>query len=364
MDHSQISRPVSLVDVEFTVTSGGGTITIVGGGPVSSAVQKTAETGRISLPWALGPTAGAQTVTARIVGGASSAVVVFTATASAAAGSLVLSPDGAQLIPGERATFTAARTDGAGVPLTNPTFEFSTLDPGLIRIDGYSGGSVTVAAVAVGSARLVAMSSGKGDTVVVRVNAAPPAAVASITLTPETATVAIGGTQPLTAITRDAQNNVLTGRAITYSSSSNAVATVSTTGVVTAVAAGTADVTATSEGRTATSRITVPASACAAGAVCTVTISTNLDATSVRVGHTLLFQAILHDAAGTQITTGATVSYATSNGGVATVTAVPQGTPGFPAGYFANIGGVATGQVTITVTANGRSASKVITVVP
>ncbi|MBK8650086.1 MAG: Ig-like domain-containing protein, partial [Gemmatimonadetes bacterium] len=56
-----------------------------------------------------------------------------------------------------------------------------------------------------------------------------------------------------TATVRDAQGNVLTGRPVTWSSSTPAVATVSTTGLITAVAPGTVTVAATSEGVSGTS---------------------------------------------------------------------------------------------------------------
>ena len=87
----------------------------------------------------------------------------------------------------------------------------------------------------------------------------PPAAVASISVSPSTATLNAGATSQLTATTRDASNNVLTGRTITWVSANTAVATVSATGLVTAKAAGTAQVTATSEGKSASASITVNA---------------------------------------------------------------------------------------------------------
>jgi len=84
--------------------------------------------------------------------------------------------------------------------------------------------------------------------------------VATVTIAPTSATVTVGGTQQLTATTRDASGNVLTGRTVTWTSSNTGVATVSTTGLVTAVAAGSATISATSEGRSGTAAITVQAS--------------------------------------------------------------------------------------------------------
>jgi uncharacterized protein YjdB len=61
----------------------------------------------------------------------------------------------------------------------------------------------------------------------------------------------------LTATPRDANNNVLTGRAVTWSSSNTNVATVSASGEVTGKNSGTAVITATIGGVSGTSTVTV-----------------------------------------------------------------------------------------------------------
>jgi len=63
----------------------------------------------------------------------------------------------------------------------------------------------------------------------------------------------------LTATPKDAQGNVLTGRTVTWSSNATSIATVSTTGLVSGKAAGSATITGTSEGKSGTSAITVTA---------------------------------------------------------------------------------------------------------
>jgi uncharacterized protein YjdB len=84
-----------------------------------------------------------------------------------------------------------------------------------------------------------------------------PAPVATVSVSPGTVTLAIGQTGQLTTVTRDATGSALTGRAITWTSSSSATASVSSIGLVTAVAIGSAAITATSEGQTASAAITV-----------------------------------------------------------------------------------------------------------
>ncbi len=87
--------------------------------------------------------------------------------------------------------------------------------------------------------------------------AGPPAPVASIEVTPQTAPVPVGTTRQLTAITRDSAGGELTGRSVIWSSSDPAVATVSGSGLVTGMSLGPATITATSEGRDGTAAVTV-----------------------------------------------------------------------------------------------------------
>jgi Big-like domain-containing protein len=83
--------------------------------------------------------------------------------------------------------------------------------------------------------------------------------VASVSVSPPSATLSLGATQQLSAVTKDSAGNTLTGRVVTWSSSNPTVATVSVSGLGTAIAAGSATITATSEGKNGTSAITVQA---------------------------------------------------------------------------------------------------------
>jgi len=74
-----------------------------------------------------------------------------------------------------------------------------------------------------------------------------PAAVASIDVAPQNATVAVGGTQQYAATPRDASGNALTGRTVTWSLQTGGVANISSAGLLTAIAPGSAVVVATSE---------------------------------------------------------------------------------------------------------------------
>jgi len=134
---------------------------------------------------------------------------------------------------------------------------WSSANSSIASVNSSSG---LVTAVAAGTTQITATSEGKtgSSTITVPAPPPPPVPVASVSVSPSSATVAIGSTQQLSATTRDANNNILTGRAVTWSSANTGVATVNSSGRVTAVAVGSAQITATSEGQSGSSTITVP----------------------------------------------------------------------------------------------------------
>src|SRR5437016_448341 len=111
-----------------------------------------------------------------------------------------------------------------------------------------------------GNFKIVASShpGDKRDTATVTVSC--PVPVASVTVTPASASVPVGQTVQLTATPRDANGNALSGRTITWLSDNTTVASVSPSGLVTGNVAGSATITATSEGQSGNSVVTVPAS--------------------------------------------------------------------------------------------------------
>ena len=98
--------------------------------------------------------------------------------------------------------------------------------------------------------------------------------VATVAVELGSAALAVGQTAQATAVLKDAAGNVLTGRAVTWASSAPAVASVSASGLVAALAAGSATITAASEGMSAGAALTVTApvtSPPSGGASCGVT---------------------------------------------------------------------------------------------
>jgi len=145
---------------------------------------------------------------------------------------------------------TATLRDVANTILTGRPVTWTSSNPAVATVSGV--GLVTT--LTVGSTTITGTSEGRSGSAVLTVTAVP---VASVSVSLAATSVTVGGTTQATAITRDAANAILTGRSITWSSSNSAVALVSATGVVTAIGAGTATITATAETKSGTAVVTV-----------------------------------------------------------------------------------------------------------
>src|SRR5437667_367788 len=137
---------------------------------------------------------------------------------------------------------------------------------------------------------------GSTDTAVVTVTPVP---VSAVTINPASASVLVGQTAQLAATTFDSAGNVLTGR------------TVNGSGLVRASAAGSATITATSEGQSGTASISV-------SNVPVTSVAVSPATASLTVGGTQQLIATPKDANGNPLT-GRTISWTSSNSGVATV---------------------------------------------
>jgi uncharacterized protein YjdB len=186
-------------------------------------------------------------------------------------------------------------------------------------------------------------ASGKSATAtaVVTATAAP---VASVVVLPGAATTSVGGTTQFLAIPLDASGTALGGRVVTWASSNSAIATVDASGVATGVAAGSATITATSEGQSGNATLTV-----SAVTVPVASVSVSPASASVAAGQTVQLTATPKDANGNALT-GRTITWGSGTTSVATVSASGLVT------------GVAAGSATITATSEGKSGSSAITV--
>src|SRR5207302_921011 len=148
---------------------------------------------------------------------------------------------------------TGTPRDAGGTPLSGRTVTWSSSNTAVATVSN----SGLVSGVTPGTATITAASEGKSGTSTITVTPVP---VASVEVTPATASVQAGQTVQLTATPKDANGAPLSGRTVTWSSSNTAVATVSNSGLVSGVTPGTATITATSEGKSGTSAITVTSS--------------------------------------------------------------------------------------------------------
>lgn len=156
----------------------------------------------------------------------------------------------ATVIAGQSTTASATARDAQGNTIGGKTAAWSTSNTGIATVSA----SGQVSGVAVGTAEIIATIDGKTGQATVTVTPVPVAAVA---VTLNAASITVGQTTQAAAVTRDAQGNALAGRAVAWSSSNTSVATVSTNGLVTGVAAGTANIVATSEGQSGQAALTV-----------------------------------------------------------------------------------------------------------
>ena len=172
------------------------------------------------------------------------------ASAPVAVTGVTLNETSASIVVGTTETLTAiVAPDNA----TNKNVTWTSSDEGVATVaDG------VVTAVAAGTATITATTVEGGFSATCTVTVTP-VAVTGVTLNKTSASIVAGTTETLTATV--APDNA-TNKNVTWTSSNTSVATVDDAGVVTAVAAGTATITVTTEdgGKTATCEVTVPCS--------------------------------------------------------------------------------------------------------
>jgi uncharacterized protein YjdB len=282
---------------------------------------------------------GSAAVTAEF-GGARASVSVNVAVAPVA--TVTLSPASASLPEGVSVALRAQLADVAGKELTGRPVAWASSDRAVATVSGDG----QVQAVKAGRATITATAEGKTATASITVMAPTPEveSIASVTVTPSTASIPVGASLSLVATPKDASGNALSDRAVSWKSQNTTIATVSSAGVVKAVATGTATITATSEGKSGTSLVTVTAPVVPVASVTLSPTSLTLDP-----GATRAISAFIKDAAG-NLLSGRELSWASSNTAVATV------------GSDGVVKAVAAGTATITAMSEGKSGTLVMTV--
>lgn len=224
-------QPFAGASVQWSVASGGGS--------VAPSTSQTGADGRATTQWTLGGTAGTQRVTATVTG---LSPVEFTATAEAGA------PDAVVVTPatptlealGATAQLTATVRDAFGNDLAGVSVDWASDDEATVSVDA----SGVVTAEAVGSAEVSASVPGGGPSgsTTVTVEQVP----AAVVVTPVDPQVATSATVQLSAAVTDANGQAIPSPTVAWTSDDDALATVDANGLVTGVAVGTVDITATS----------------------------------------------------------------------------------------------------------------------
>lgn len=250
--------------------------------------------------------------------------------------SVTVSPSPVSGAVGQSAQFTATAKDAYGNVLSGQSFVWTSSDSTIVEVNASGYGT----AVGVGSATLRATDGTVSGTASASVSGD---AVAAIAVSPTSLVGAPGQQATLTAKLTDASGTVLTGRRVLWSSSAPSVAKVDTTGLVTAVAAGSATITAYSEGLHATAAVNISSTTVTApGTVTNLAVSGTTDSSA-----TLTFTQVTNGAGGAA---SYEIRYATGTISWGSATAAAAGTCATP------VAGTTVG-ATLTCTVNGLAAS-------
>ena len=247
--------------------------------------------------------------------------------------SIAVTPRLNNMVVGGTQQLAAQALDVAGNPVAGKSITWVSSEPAVATVSA----SGLVTSVGAGSTAILASAENSSGFASISVTAP----VANVAITGNAGVIPVGLTQQLTANLRDAGGNAVFLRSVAWTSSAPTIATVSSSGLVTGVTAGTATITATSEGRTGTATVTTAI----IFPVATVTVSPVV--VPIIQGGTQQLTATLRDGSGNALT-DRTITWTSSNTTVATV----NGT-----GLVTTVG---SGTTTITAGSEGRSGASVI----
>ena len=299
-----------------------------------------------TVTWATNAAAVATVAATGLVTATGNGTATITATAGGVSGSatvtvaqevttVAVSPVTDTLVAGDTTRLAAEATDANGHPVQGGKFTWASGDTAVVVVD--ETGLVT--AVAAGEVEVTATASGVVGRASLVVVAPAPTTVA---VTPEAvALAALGDTVRLMAETRDQLGRVMDGVVVGWASGDTLVATVDSTGLVTAAGNGTATITATAGTTFGTAVVSVMQSAGS------VIVSPRAD--TIAPGGTLRLAAEAFDENG-QLVAEAVFTWSSSHNAVATVDATGL------------VRGLAEGVATITATSGDARGTSDITV--
>jgi 6-phosphogluconolactonase (cycloisomerase 2 family) len=285
-------------------------------------------------------------------GGSSVAVTGSSTVPLATLVSIGVTPAAPSIAQGTQQQFTATGvySDNSKIDLT-ATVGWTSSTPTVATISNAATTVGLASGVGAGSTTITATQGGISGTTTLTVTGKT---LASITVTPANPSIAKGLTQTFTATGTYADNSTqdLTSM-VAWTSSNPSIASISssgaTAGTATAVAAGSATITATLSGVSGTTTLTVTAAAL-------VSIAVTPPTPSIANGTTQQFVATGTYTDGTTLPITATAAWTSSAVGVASISNA--------AGQQGLAKGLSLGSTTITATLNGVSGSTLLTVTP
>jgi trimeric autotransporter adhesin len=267
----------------------------------------------------------------------------------------------ATLMVGQKTTLVATVRDARGTVVTDrtvtwsmPANAFASINPATGEVTGLAPGSVQATASVA--------AEGKSGSATVTVVPVPPAPVATVSIDKASPSIVQNASTTLTATTKDAAGNTLSGRAVTWQTSDAGIASLSATSgssvQVTGGVAGTATITATSEGQSTTSTVTVTP-----GTVNKVQLT--LQNTTLKKNQTTIATAVVFDN-NNQPLQGRVVTWtATSAATIAPSTSTTSsGANSAATATVTAKNAVINSSSTITASSGGKNDSKQLTVTP
>ena len=233
-------------------------------------------------------------------------------------------------------------SDGNNVDLSTRKVEWVTTNASVVPLTG----DAQITGRAVGEADLLLRVDKKEAMTRIKVMAKP---VAKVIASPTSLQIGVTQNATLTISTYDVQDNLLTGRSLSFTSSDETIAYVNSNGVVTGVANGQAVITVTADGRKSTTVPVTVGPAPTNPTVAVASVAVTLNAPSLTVGQTTQGNATVKDANG-NVLTGRTIVWTTSDPTVASV----DGTGVITA--------LKAGSVTVTATSEGKAGTASLTV--
>lgn len=312
----------------------------------SSSDEMVATVDADGLATGVGAGAAMITATADSVSGTATLTVTEPPPPEPVVASVTVSPASMMIMVGGMFQFTAVAMTADGMVVQDVDFSWMSDDTEVATVD--ETGLVT--AVAAGTAMITATGNDVTSMpATITVEELPPVVASVEIVDAMPVMLEVGDTHQLLAVARTSEGTMVGGLTFVWSSDDNEVATVDSTGLVSAVGAGMADITAMTE-ETTSEPVTVTVAE-PPPIVDRVTVTPS--SATIEEGETRRFTATAYESDGTVIP-GKSFAWTSSNTSVATVS--PS------SGTATTATGVSAGSTTITASVDGKSNTATLTV--